>query len=95
LVQAGPKGRAVGEIAEALGLPGPTLSFHLAQLKSAGLVRCQREGRSLIYSAHYEAMSHLVAYLLENCCGAVATIDSCETQAPRSLHPLPQRRRSS
>jgi len=72
LVQAGPKGRAVGEIAEALGLPGPTLSFHLAQLKGAGLARCQREGRSLIYSADYEAMSQLVAYLLENCCGGEA-----------------------
>jgi len=69
LVQAGPKGQAVGEIAEALGLPGPTLSFHLAQLKGAGLVRCRRDGRSLIYSADYEAMSSLVAYLLENCCG--------------------------
>jgi len=72
LVQAGPEGRAVGQIAGALGLPGPTLSFHLAQLKGAGLVRCRREGRSLIYSADYEAMSSLVAYLLENCCGGEA-----------------------
>jgi len=68
LVQAGPNGRAAGEIAEELGLPGPTLSFHLAQLKGAELVRCRREGRSLIYFADYEAMSRLVAYLLENCC---------------------------
>ncbi|HME69918.1 MAG TPA: metalloregulator ArsR/SmtB family transcription factor [Myxococcota bacterium] len=72
LVQAGPAGRAVGEIAEELGLPGPTLSFHLAQLKGAGLVRCRREGRSLIYSADYEAMSSLVTYLLENCCAGDA-----------------------
>ena len=72
LVQAGPDGRAVGEIADERGLPGPTLSFHLAQLKRAGLVRCRREGRSLIYSADYEAMNRLVAYLLENCCGGNA-----------------------
>ena len=29
LVEAGPSGRMAGEIAEALGLPGATLSFHL------------------------------------------------------------------
>jgi ArsR family transcriptional regulator, arsenate/arsenite/antimonite-responsive transcriptional repressor len=72
LVQAGPAGCAVGEIADRIGLPGPTLSFHLAQLKGAGLVRCQRKGRSLVYSAGYEAMSGLVAYLLENCCAGDA-----------------------
>jgi len=82
LVQAGPKGRAVGEIADALGLPGPTLSFHLAQLKGARLVRCRREGRSLIYSADYEAMSGLVAYLLKNCCAGEARCAVSEPSGP-------------
>jgi ArsR family transcriptional regulator len=89
LVQAGPNGRAVGEIMDKLGLPGPTLSFHLAQLKGAGLVRCQRDGRSLIYSADYEAMSSLVAYLLENCCAA----DS-RCAAPSSRSPAPAKSKS-
>ena len=84
LVQAGPDGRAVGEIADERGLPGPTLSFHLAQLKHAGLVRCRREGRSLIYSADYEAMSDLVAYLLENCCAGKA---HCAVPSARSASP--------
>ncbi|HME70375.1 MAG TPA: metalloregulator ArsR/SmtB family transcription factor [Myxococcota bacterium] len=92
LVQAGPDGRAVGEIADRIGRPGPTLSFHLAQLKGARLVRCRRKGRSLIYSADYEAMSGLVAYLLENCCAgdarcALGAFGSRETQAARSLRP--------
>jgi DNA-binding transcriptional ArsR family regulator len=82
LVQAGPEGRAVGEIAEALGLPGPTLSFHLAQLKGAGLVRCRREGRSLFYSADYEAMSGLVAFLLENCCAGARCAATGDPSGP-------------
>jgi DNA-binding transcriptional ArsR family regulator len=69
LVQAGPDGMPAGAIAEALGIPNSSLSFHLAQLSRAGLVRQQRQHRSIIYSADYAAMNGLVAYLLENCCG--------------------------
>lgn len=51
LVQAGTEGAPAGRIGESLGLPPATLSFHLNQLKSAGLVTFRREGRSLIYAA--------------------------------------------
>ena len=68
LVQAGPEGMPAGQIGERLGLPGATLSFHLNQLKQAGLVTFRREGRSLIYLAEYDAMNALLAYLTENCC---------------------------
>lgn len=68
LVQAGPEGVPAGRIGERLGLPGPTLSFHLNQLRQAGLVIFRREGRSLIYLAEYDAMNALLAYLTENCC---------------------------
>lgn len=68
LVQAGPDGMAAGAIAEALDLPNSSLSFHLAQLRGAGLIAQRRDGRSLIYSADYPAMDALVAYLMENCC---------------------------
>ena len=53
-------------------LPGPTLSFYLAQLKQAGLVACRREGTSLIYSADFGAMNALVGFMTENCCGGDA-----------------------
>ena len=69
LVAAGPTGMSAGAIADELHIPAPTLSFHLAQLKHAGLVTCRRESRSLIYSANYPTMNGLVGYLTENCCG--------------------------
>ena len=72
LVQAGPDGMAAGAIAEALGVPNSSLSFHLAQLSRAGLIAQERRHRSLIYRAHYDAMNALVAYLMENCCGGTA-----------------------
>jgi DNA-binding transcriptional ArsR family regulator len=77
LVQAGEDGMAAGRIAEALGLPNSSLSFHLAQLQAAGLIEQQRQGRSLIYRADYAAMNQLVGYLTENCCGGAPCADDC------------------
>lgn len=72
LVQAGADGMPAGVIAEALALPNSSLSFHLAHLTRAGLIRQQRQSRSLIYTADYAAMNGLVGYLMENCCGGAA-----------------------
>ena len=81
LVQAGEPGLSAGAIAEALGVPNSSLSFHLAQLTNAGLIRQERQSRSLIYSADYAAMSDLVGYLMENCCGGgECSAGSCEPQ---------------
>jgi DNA-binding transcriptional ArsR family regulator len=68
LVQAGGDGMAAGAIAEKLGIPNSSLSFHLAQLREAGLISQERQHRSLIYRANYPAMNGLVDYLTENCC---------------------------
>ena len=68
LVQAGADGMPAGQIGEKLGLASATLSFHLSQLRHAGLVTFRRESRSLIYAAAYDAMNSLLAYLTENCC---------------------------
>src|SRR6516162_8972653 len=76
LVQAGPDGLAAGRVAETLGLAPNTLSFHLDRLRNAELVTVRREGRSLIYTARFDTMRALVAYLTENCC---AGVDSCNT----------------
>ncbi|GAA4747127.1 metalloregulator ArsR/SmtB family transcription factor [Sphingomonas daechungensis] len=83
LVQAGDKGMAAGAIADALGVPNSSLSFHLAQLRNAGLILQERQHRSLIYRANYPAMNKLVGYLMENCCaGADCGADTaCEIPA--------------
>lgn len=82
LVQAGPDGLAAGAIAEALGVPASSLSFHLAQLTNAGLIAQRRDGRSLIYSADYGAMTALLGFLMENCCGGAvcAPAAPCDTK---------------
>ena len=80
LVRAGSEGLAAGALADALGVPAATLSFHLKELKSAGVVDCRREGRSLIYSPNFEAMDGLLRFLTENCCEGVA---ACDRPAPR------------
>jgi ArsR family transcriptional regulator len=83
LVQAGGEGMPAGAIAGALEMPNSSLSFHLAQLARAGLIRQRREHRSLIYSADYAAMNALVGYLMENCCaGAGCGPDAAGTPAP-------------
>jgi ArsR family transcriptional regulator, arsenate/arsenite/antimonite-responsive transcriptional repressor len=69
LVQAGESGMTAGSIAERLGVPNSSLSFHLAQLRVAGLITQERQHRSLIYRANYPAMNGLVDFLTENCCG--------------------------
>ena len=89
LVQAGRGGLAAGAIAEALGVPNSSLSFHLAQLNRAGLIRQERRGRSLIYSADYDAMNALLSYLMENCCGGGA---SCAPDACVAPDPIEERK---
>lgn len=68
LVQAGPAGVAAGAIAETVGLVPATLSFHLKELKNAGVVSVRREGRSLIYAPEFDCMQDLLSFLTENCC---------------------------
>lgn len=68
LVQAGCNGLAAGAIAERLGIPRSSLSFHLSALKQGGLIAERREGRSIIYTADFAAMRALIAFLLHNCC---------------------------
>lgn len=69
LVEAGPQGMAVGELRDALDLPAATLTAHLNQLRAAGLVTDEREGRVIRIRADFDRMTDLVGFLTENCCG--------------------------
>lgn len=68
LVRSGPVGLPAGEIAEQLGVPAPTLSFHLAHLVRAGLVESQREGRSVRYSLRVDGIRDLIGFITKDCC---------------------------
>ena len=82
LVQAGPEGVPAGAIGAALDLPSATLSFHRKELKSSGLVRCERQGRSRIYSPDLVAVNELIDFLTANCCrgidGSGCADEDCE-----------------
>ncbi|MFG3448504.1 MULTISPECIES: ArsR/SmtB family transcription factor [unclassified Stenotrophomonas] len=75
LVQAGSTGKLAGDIAQAMGLPGATLSFHLKSLSAAGLVTAEQRGRAICYRADFQSMNALVAYLTENCCADDQPVD--------------------
>ena len=68
LVQVGPEGLPAGNIGETLRIPASTLSFHLKELSHAGLIDSRQVSRFIYYSANYETMNGLLAYLTENCC---------------------------
>lgn len=70
LVQAGPNGLAAGALSEELGIPHNTLSFHLNHLSNAGVVSSRKEGRSVIYSANFDAMHELIGFMVKDCCSA-------------------------
>ncbi len=72
LVVVGPPGMTPSSMAQGLGMPAATLSFHLKELAAAGLVTQQRQGRHLIYRAAYERMNGLLAYLSAHCCAGAA-----------------------
>lgn len=80
LIEAGPGGLPVGEAARLLNVPHNTLSGHLADLASAGLVRSRREGRSVIYSADLDGLARLIAFLAADCCGGHPEV--CDESSP-------------
>jgi ArsR family transcriptional regulator, arsenate/arsenite/antimonite-responsive transcriptional repressor len=69
LVQRGPEGLSAGAIGQRIGLLPSSLTFHLQNLRRAGLTTQRRESRRLFYSADFSVMNGLVGYLTENCCG--------------------------
>ena len=68
LVKAGHDGLPAGDIAAALSVPPNTLSAQLNILSQSGLVTGQRQGRSIIYSANFDAISGLIVFLMKDCC---------------------------
>jgi ArsR family transcriptional regulator, arsenate/arsenite/antimonite-responsive transcriptional repressor len=94
LVRRGPEGYTPSELAERLGVPAPTLSFHLKELQNADLIDVRREGRFLYYRPNFPNMNRLIGFLSENCC-SLADRDCGSACAPAAADAAsPKRKRA-
>ena len=86
LVVAGPDGMAAGDIAQKLDVSPSSLSFHLKDLSHADLVTPRQDGRFIIYTANFDAMTDLIGFLTENCCAgatcAASELPTCCADKP-------------
>lgn len=87
LVKRGPEGYSPTDLVEKIGIPAPTLSFHLKELQRAGLITSRREARFLYYSANFERMRGLIGFLTEKCCSL------SDTECDSACVPIPVARR--
>lgn len=87
LVKRGPDGYSPTDLVEKIGIPAPTLSFHLKELQRAGLIAPRREGRFLYYSANFERMRGLIGFLTDKCCSL------SDTECDSACEPMPAARR--
>jgi ArsR family transcriptional regulator len=91
LVMHEPDGIAAGEIARLLGVPHNTMSTHLAVLSRAGLIRSERQSRSIVYHVDLEQVRKVITFLLKDCCAGhpevctplIADITPCCTPKER------------
>jgi DNA-binding transcriptional ArsR family regulator len=91
LVKAGPDGLAAGEIARRLKTAPNTMSAQLLVLSNAGLIRARRDGRSIIYDSDFEAITKLLVYLTEDCCGGRPEVCAPLAKSAASCCPSPRR----
>jgi ArsR family transcriptional regulator len=68
LLSAHPEGLVVGEIQGEIEIPNSTLSHHLDKLKNEDLVRVERKGTFLRYTANTEALREIMQFLYAECC---------------------------
>jgi DNA-binding transcriptional ArsR family regulator len=76
LIEYGRDGAVPGVIAEELGIPANTLSFHLSHMTRAGLVTSKKSGRSISYFDNSHLIEELIGYLRANCCAREKKVKS-------------------
>ncbi|MCH7942406.1 MAG: helix-turn-helix transcriptional regulator [Proteobacteria bacterium] len=83
------EGLCAGVIAERLEVPPATLSFHLAKLEHAGLIKAQRKSLNIFYSADHPGIRSLLGFLIEDCCRGRPEL--CGVRLPERFHePSPE-----
>ncbi|WP_185803184.1 ArsR/SmtB family transcription factor [Pontivivens nitratireducens] len=68
LIKAGEAGMSAGEVGDTLGVRQNTMSANLSILARSGLIRSERQGRSIRYFADMDGVRGLLAFLMEDCC---------------------------
>lgn len=94
LVTAGLEGMPAGSIGDELDASSSRLSFHLTHLEHAGLIQSRREGRSIRYTATFEALSGLISFLMRDCCQgrpevcapALTALSACDCSSAETNH---------
>lgn len=83
LVRHEPDGIPAGELARLLDVPQNTMSAHLATLCRAGLVKSERQSRSIIYRADLDGLRDLTLFLLKTAVAVQRSLRSpdCRTDA--------------
>lgn len=93
LVRAGPQGMSAGDLSKFLDVRSNTLSSNLAAMRNAGLLRCQREGRSIRYFAEIHRIRQMADYLLLECCEGMPercadyALPDAPLQSPPTIRP--------
>ena len=68
LIREFPDPMAAGDLARDLDVPSSTLSTHLGILSRAGLVKSERQGRTILYLADTDGARDLLGFLIKDCC---------------------------
>ncbi len=70
LVGCGADGACAGDIAKVVDATSSRASFHLSALENAGVIASERRSRHVVYRVNLDAVSALISFLLNDCCGA-------------------------
>lgn len=87
LMPHGENGLTAGDIARHLGHSASRLSFHLAQLEQAGLLRSRKVARNVYYAVDPAGIGGTISYLLNDCCRENPEVLACCQGRTRQARP--------